>query len=101
MEYKIKTIDPPNLCFSCGNDLIKEDFDLFHKLTDLYTKENSPLGVQLSQEAAWKIILDGKLSKIYSRICCRTMFISDPYEYRQKMALYDRTKINEPVRFSA
>jgi hypothetical protein len=71
--------------------LLESDFDLFHELVEKYTK--------MSPEAAAKYILDSQLSKVYHKLCCRSMFLGDPYEYRQKMALYDRSKINEPVRF--
>ncbi len=99
---------PPPQCFSCGNDLIDTDFDKFHELVQQCITENDPtvMGfVKLSENAAQKLVLDGthpilKLSKSYSKICCRTMFLGDPYEYRKYMKLYDLTKVDEHVQFT-
>lgn len=74
---------PAPLCFSCGNALPVDDYELFHKLVEEYVYEG------MDENAAQKIVLDGKLSKIYHRVCCRIMFIGDPYEYRKKMGLYN------------
>jgi len=76
------TIKPAPLCFSCGNSLPEEDYDLYHRLLQSKIK----LGIE--EDAARKIILDNELSKVYQRNCCRIMFIGDPIEYRRGMALY-------------
>jgi len=78
------TISPPPLCFSCGNKLPESDFNLFHKLMGEYVYKG------IEENAAEKIILDGKLSKIYQRTCCRIMFQGDAYEYRKYMGLYEK-----------
>jgi DNA-directed RNA polymerase subunit N (RpoN/RPB10) len=83
------TIEPAPLCFSCGNALPEHDYDLYHKL--LQNKIRSGL----EEDAARKIILDGELSKVYQRNCCRIMFIGDPIEYRRGMALYEKGKLTK------
>lgn len=100
----IKTISPPPVCFSCGNELLEADFDLFHSLTEEYTTNgivNPEDGkiILLTREVAWKYILDCKLSKIYGKRCCRLMFMGDAYEYRKDMALYNLDKLNDHVTF--
>lgn len=97
-DYKIKTIPPPPVCFSCGNLLPESDFDLLHELTEEYTITGLS-NVVLTREVAWKVILDGKLSKIYVKRCCRLMFAGDAYEYRKDMALYNLDKLNDHVTF--
>lgn len=100
----IKSIPPPPVCFTCGNNLPVSDFDLFHLLTEEYTTigalnhENQKL-IILTREVAWKYILDCKLSKIYVKRCCRLMFMGDAYEYRKDMALYNLNKLNDHVTF--
>jgi DNA-directed RNA polymerase subunit N (RpoN/RPB10) len=61
----------------------EESDDENYVSTDIFIDEN----------AIEKIILDGKLSTPYIRICCRTMFIGDAIEYRTLSALYDSSKI--------
>jgi DNA-directed RNA polymerase subunit N (RpoN/RPB10) len=73
---------PPPLCFSCGNTLPESDYDFFHEEVSCYVKKGR------NKFEAQKIVLDGKLSKIYFRECCRAMFIGDPIEYRKLMKLY-------------
>jgi len=82
------TIPPTPLCFSCGNILPPSDFDLYH-----YTVKS--LMNKHPEDAAIKITLDSKLSKPYLKICCRSMFLGDPYEYRKKMAMYDLSTLNQ------
>ena len=83
------TIPPTPLCFSCGNNLPALDFDLYHYTVKTLLTEGQP------EDAAIKITLDSKLSKPYPRICCRSMFLGDPYEYRKKMAMYDLSTLNQ------
>jgi len=90
----IATIPPPPLCFSCGNNLPEADFDLYHELVSELSKKK-----KLSEDAASKIVLDGRLSKPYIRPCCRTMFVGDAIEYRRAQALYDFSDINEQVKW--
>lgn len=103
MNTREATIPPPPLCFSCGNELPENDFDLFHELVGKYVYEG------IEENAAEKMVLDGfipdvfekclhndlrrgvpqKLSKIYHKQCCRIMFQGDALEYRKGMALYE------------
>ena len=85
-NYYEPTIPPTPTCFSCGNSLPASDFDLYH-----YTVKN----MNIPEDTAIKIALDSKLSKPYPRICCRSMFLGDPYEYRKKMAMYDLSTLNQ------
>lgn len=58
---------------------------MFHELVEEYVYDG------MEENAAEKIVLDGKLSKIYNRNCCRLMFQGDAYEYRKLMALYENS----------
>lgn len=82
------SLTPPPLCFSCGNNLPIADYDLFHSLVKEFVNSFIP------EDAAQKIILDSRLSKPYPRRCCRTMFLGDAIEYRNKMKLYDMSKLD-------
>ena len=115
--HKIKTISPPPMCWTCGNILPESDFDMFHELVEYYMSPDTFLDKPLSQEAAQKCVLDGQLfldnvshdmvvpdyvgclSKVYSKVCCRIMFLGDHIEYRRDAALYDLSKINDHVIF--
>lgn len=86
--------NPPELCFTCGNNLPINDFDLYHTLV----KKKVDTGMK--KEIALKIVLDSELSKVYQRRCCRAMFIGDAIEYRTYMKMYDFNQINSDVDFS-
>ena len=89
MDNYVKSIPPTPLCFSCGNTLPENDFEVYHQTISKMMDDGKP------EDAAIKITLDSKLSKLYPRICCRSMFLGDPYEYRKKMALYDLSALNQ------
>jgi DNA-directed RNA polymerase subunit N (RpoN/RPB10) len=87
------SLTPPPLCFSCGNSLPITDYDNFHALVKEFVYTN------ISEDAAQKIILDSRLSKPYPRRCCRTMFLGDAIEYRNKMRLYDMSQLDVGVSY--
>ena len=96
---------PPEYCFTCGNKLPEQDFELFHQLTErLYPENYVPTDKDCndylpSRNIAEKIVLDKHLSKVYVRKCCRSMFMGDPYLYRTYMSLYDYSTINLDVKY--
>jgi hypothetical protein len=72
----------PPLCFTCGNELPEKDFEDFHNFCEVLVEKGN------NQIEAEKLVLDGYLSKIYPRVCCRLMFQGDPIEFRKNQAFY-------------
>lgn len=87
MDFQnVKPGSTPPVCFSCGRELPKKDFKKFHKNVKKLQSEGK------DENEAQKITLDNignPLSQIYYSVCCRVMFLGDPYEHRQFKKLYN------------
>lgn len=70
--------DPPPQCFSCGKEIRKKEYRKFYKK-----------------------VQDGELQqKVLDEMnffspCCRRMFISDNYELRKKIKMYDHNTVDD------